>query len=139
MKSRMPSFLRVFANPRKFRVMIPVKKIVADNKVYEEGVERYKERLVTDGDIGTIIVIKHPSYDLYAVLDGHHRFWACQKAGMEEVACAVVDDYVGLAYFMTKEGYLQPPPLITKYLRVPLKRMTTFLREFFEYPSRFSR
>jgi hypothetical protein len=132
--------ITVFLNPEKFAQDIPVKQIVADKKVYKDGVERYKKLLKKGKDIGTLIVVKHPKKDLYAVLDGHHRFWALKEMGAKHVKCAVVIDYYGLTFELTKKGFYQPSPEITKKLRVPVhewgKEMVCYLNEFKKDPLR---
>ena len=132
------SVLTVFLNPEKYAQDIPVKQIVADKKVYKEGVERYKKLLKKGEDIGTLIVVKHPRKDIYAILDGHHRFWALKEMGAIHVKCAVVVDYYGLTFHLTKKGFYQPTPEITKKLRVPIHRwgdeMLCYLNEFKKDP-----
>jgi len=124
----------IFLNPDRYAVRIPVKKIVADRKVTEEGVERYKRLYKDKGDVGTIIVVRHPKKDLYAVLDGHHRFWALKELGARTIKCAVIQDYYGLTFLMTKRGFYQPTPEFTKHLRIPILRwgagLLTYLEEF---------
>jgi hypothetical protein len=63
----------VFSNPEKYLVQLPIDKIIADSKVSREGVEGYKQRIKDGEKVGLIIVVKHPKFDVYAVLDGHHR------------------------------------------------------------------
>ena len=130
--------LAVFLNPDKHSEDIPVVKIVAAKKVYKEGVERYKRLIKKGGDIGTLIVVKHPKKELYAVLDGHHRFWAAKELGRKTIKCAVVVDYYGLTFHLTKKGFYQPAPDFTKRLRVPILRwgeeMVKYLEEFKENP-----
>jgi hypothetical protein len=36
----------------------------------------YQKRIQNGEKIGPLIVVKHPNFDLYAVLDGHHRYYA---------------------------------------------------------------
>ena len=124
----------IFLNPDKYAVRIPVKKIVADRKVSEEGVERYKRLYKDKVDVGAIIVVRHPKKDLYAVLDGHHRFWALKELGAKTIKCAVIQDYYGLTFLMTKKGFYQPTPEFTKQLRIPIMRwgegLLTYLETF---------
>jgi hypothetical protein len=120
----------ILKNPEKYAEYISIKKIVADSKVYSEGVKKYENRIRNGDDIGTIIVIKHPKKELYAVLDGHHRYWAQKEMGIKEIKCAVIQDYFGLLFSVTKEGLLQPTKEFTKYLRVPFKKIENYLYEF---------
>jgi len=127
----------VFFNPEKHKVDISVRKIVADKKVYREGVERYKNMLKSDRDIGTIVVVKHPEKDLYAVLDGHHRFWALKETKANEIKCAVIEDPLGILFELTKDGYIQPTVELTKYFVIPLKRFEERFNEFRKQPFNF--
>ncbi len=120
----------VFFNPKKHKVSISVKTIIADKKVYREGVERYKNMLKLGSDIGTIVVVKHPEKDLYTVLDGHHRFWALKEMKFNEIKCAVIQDPFGILFGLTKDGYLQPTVELTQYFVVPLKKFEEQFNEF---------
>jgi len=132
----------VFRNPEKYARAIPIEKLVADKKVYAKGVERYKDMLEKGKDLGAIIVVKHPRKDLYAVLDGHHRFWAQKETGAETIDCAVITDYYGLTFHLTKHGVWQPGPEFTKRIRIPLIKwgqgLVNFLKEFREDPKKVS-
>ena len=120
----------VFFNPEKHRVNISVKKIIADEKVYSEGVERYRNMLKSGNDIGTIVVVKHPKEDLYAVLDGHHRFFALKEMRVNKVKCAIIQDPFGVLFGLARDGYIQPTREITQYFVVPLKRFEERFNEF---------
>ncbi len=120
----------VFFNPDKHRVSISVKKIIADKKVYRKGVERYKTVLESGKNLPTIVVVKHPEKDLYAVLDGHHRFWALKETKVNEIQCAVIQDPVGILFNLTRDGYLQPTVELTQHFVVPLKKFEEQLNEF---------
>ena len=120
----------VFFNPEKHRVNISVTKIIADEKVYREGVKRYKNMLKSGRDIGTIVVIKHPEKDLYTVLDGHHRFFALKEMKFNKIKCAVIQDPFGILFGLTKDGYLQPTSELTQYFVVPLKKFEEQFNEF---------
>jgi len=128
--------LDIIFNPEKHAVYIPSERIIADKKVYREGVDFYKRKLERGEDLGTLRVIKHPQMYLYAVLDGHHRYWAQRECGVKKIKCAPLEDSVGLLFFFTKEGLLQPLPLFTKYFRVPFKRMENYLNDFFNNPEK---
>ncbi len=66
----------VFANPEKYLLRLPIEKIVADTKVDPEAIEMYKKKIQSGEKIAPLIVVKHPKFDVYAVLDGHHRYYA---------------------------------------------------------------
>ncbi|TET90563.1 MAG: hypothetical protein E3J35_05660 [Methanomassiliicoccales archaeon] len=126
----MVDIIRAYASPDKYRTNLPVEKIVADEKIEERGVSHYQEFLEQRKELKPIIVIKHPKKDLYAVLDGHHRFWALKRTGMGQIPAVVVDVYTNLGFEMTKKGYFQPSPLFTKYVRIPLKKLTEYMKTF---------
>lgn len=115
---------------------IEIEKIVADKKVYKKGVESYKKEIISGKNIRLITVVKHPKINLYAVLDGHHRFWAQKELGKSRIKCTVIHDFIGPLFFFTKEGYLQPTPLFTEYVRVPFKKLKRFLEEFIKEPEK---
>ena len=100
----------VFANPEKYLVRLPMEKIVADTKVSPEFVEWYKQRIQRGERVGPIIVVKHPRFDVYAVLDGHHRYYAFLELGRKEVNCALAGDFSSVFFYMTEHGYFQPKP-----------------------------
>ena len=84
--------------------------------------------------IKAIVVVKHPKKDYYAVLDGHHRFWAQKTLGYATIKCAVIEDFFGLGFHMTKNGIFQPDPRFTRYVRIPLKRFYSYITEFIKDP-----
>jgi len=133
----------VFINPDKYTEKISVDKIITDMKVYRQGVERYKDMLKQRKDLGTIIVLKHPREDIFAVVDGHHRFIAQQEFGIKEVDCAVLGDFSSFIFHMTKDGWFQPSPEITQYFRVPILQfqedLKKFLEEFIKNPEIFKK
>jgi hypothetical protein len=100
----------VFANPEKYLLRLPIEKIVADTKVDTEAIEMYKKKLQNGEKIAPIIVVKHPKFDVYAVLDGHHRYYAFLELGKKEVNCALAGDFSSLMFYMTEHGYFQPKP-----------------------------
>jgi len=65
----------VFQNPEKYLVWVPIKEVVADTKVTRDGVDRYKKKIKNGEKIAPLIVVKHPKFHKYAVLDGHHRYY----------------------------------------------------------------
>ena len=100
----------VFANPEKYLVCLPMDKIVADTKVDPEAIEMYKKKIQKGEKIAPLIVVKHPNYDVYAVLDGHHRYYALLELGKKQVDCALAGDFSSLMFYMTEQGYFQPKP-----------------------------
>jgi hypothetical protein len=130
--------LPILLHPEDFAEPIPVKMIVADKKVYKEGVEHFVKALKAKEDVGTIVVVKHPKKRLFAVLDGHHRFWAQKEFGVKIISCAVIQDYTGLTFLLTQKGFYQPSPEITKNLRAPIKKwgaeILIYLKMFKEDP-----
>lgn len=129
----------ILINPDKYKETIDVDKIVADIKVDYEGVERCRRKIEAGEDISTIVVVKHPKEDLYAALDGHHRYWAVRWEELKEMDCAVIYDLVGLLFLLTREGVLQPPIEFTKYVRIPLRRAVSYLNEFLYNPEKLLR
>src|SRR5674476_1087626 len=75
----------VFANPEKYLLRLPIEKIVADTKVDPEAIEMYKKKIKNGDKIAPLIVVKHPKFDVYAVLDGHHRYYALLEMGKKMV------------------------------------------------------
>jgi len=122
----------VLVNPRKYARPIAIDKIIADTKVSRDGVEYYKKKIEANESIEPIVVVKHPRLDVYAVLDGHHRYWACKELGKETVDCAVAEDYSSVIFYLTEHGYLQPSTETTKHLRLPAKKMHENLKQFLE-------
>jgi hypothetical protein len=120
----------VFVNPSKYLKRLPLEKIVADSKVSRRGVERYKEKIVKGENIPPIIVVKHPTKDIYAVLDGHHRYYAYLELEQKEVDCAVAGDFSGIIFYMTKRGLFQPHSEITERIRVPALRFHENVKQF---------
>ncbi|MEE8322508.1 MAG: ParB N-terminal domain-containing protein [Candidatus Bathyarchaeia archaeon] len=112
--------LDIFLFPEKYSVPLPIDQIVADAKVDADGVIRYKEQLASGKQLRPIVVVKHPRKDLYAVVDGHHRFFAQIEFGQKDIDCAVIQDFVGFMFQLTKDGWLQPHPAFTKHVRVPI-------------------
>ena len=114
--------------PEKYAVELPIEKIACDENVDTDYVQRLSE--VDVSKFTPIIVIKHPDKDLYAVLDGHHRFKAARLNRMKTIKAVVVDDYVGLGFELTRQGVFQPSPEFTKYIRLPMKRFIEYMHDF---------
>ena len=122
----------VFVNPEKYAVCLPISKVVADSKVDRKGVESYKSKIENGEKIAPLIVVKHPQKDLYAVLDGHHRYYALAELGRKKVDCALAGDYSSVMFYLTENGYLQPALGVTKAIRAPAKELHKNLQEFLE-------
>jgi hypothetical protein len=120
----------VFLYPDKYAVRLPVGKLVADAKVSRQGIELYKQKIVDNQKINPIIVVKHPRKDLYAVLDGHHRYYASLEMGKKEVDCALAGDYSSVIFYLTQRGYFQPSPEFTEGFRQPAIRLHQNLKQF---------
>jgi len=124
---------RKFTNPRKYSEKIDVKKIVAIPKLQKKGVERYKEIILSGKPVRPIIVLKHPEQDLYAVLDGHHRFYAYLELGFPTVEAVVVKSSKHL-FDITKRGLLQPTPRMTKFIHIPVIIFSKYVNKFIRTP-----
>ena len=125
----MTDLIRAYTMPEKYAVDLPVDKIVCDENVDYEYVQKLAE-VMNASKLTPIVVIKHPDKELYAVLDGHHRFKAARIRGFSKIKAAVVDDYVGLGFEFTRQGVFQPSPEFTKYIRLPLKRFIEYMQHF---------
>ena len=130
----MTDLFRAYASPDKHALDLPIDSIVADVKVYEGWVDELSNNCDHPSEFKAIVVVKHPKQDIYAVLDGHHRFEVARRTGMPTIRAAVVDDYIGLGFHLTKAGTFQPPAEVTKFIRVPIKRFTTFMERFLKNP-----
>jgi protein-tyrosine-phosphatase len=105
----------VYVHPEKHLLVLPIEKIVADTKVSRKIIEFYKRKIVTGETLFAIVVIKNPGKDIYAVLDGHHRYYACLELGKKEVECAFAGDFSGLVFTMARIGFFQPATEIVEY------------------------
>jgi hypothetical protein len=112
--------LDIFLYPEKHSTLLPIGRLVADTKVDPDGVTRYKEQLAAGQQLRPIVVIKHPHKNMYAVIDGHHRFFAQLEYGKKDINCAVIPDFTGFMFNLTKDGWLQPHPILTKHVRIPI-------------------
>jgi len=124
----MTDLIRAYTSPDKYAVDLHIEKIVCDENVDDDYVQRLAEMDLSK--LKPIIVIKHPHKELYAVLDGHHRFKATKLSGVKMIKAAVVDDYVGLGFELTRQEAFQPSPEFTRYVRLPLKRFMDYMRDF---------
>ena len=130
----MVDIIRAYTKSDRYKELIPMDKIVVDEKVVDEGVARYEEMIEAGEELKPIVVIKHPKEEFYAVLDGHHRFWAMTRKGLKKAPCVVINVYTNLQFKMTEKGYFQPSPLFTKYVRIPAKRFRRYMANFLENP-----
>ena len=120
----------VFRNPSKYLKRLPVEEIVADTRVYRKGVERYKEKIARGEATPPIIVVKHPTKELYAVLDGHHRYYAYAELGTKEIDCALAGDASRVIFYLTEHGLFQPPSDVTEHIRVPALQFNANVKQF---------
>ena len=129
----MTDLFRAYFDPNKHAREIPVDRIISDDKVDEDYLDKMKNDVPDPKEMRAIVVIKHPKVEMYSVLDGHHRLRIHRDMGCDTIRAAIVDDYIGLGFYLTKVGAFQPTPAFTKYIRVPLKRwmgqMELFLRD----------
>ena len=123
----------VFIHPAKYAVCLPIEKVVADSKVSRHGVELYKQKIRRQEKIRPIIVVKHPRKELYAVLDGHHRYYAVLEMGKKEIDCALAGDYSSVIFYLTEHGYFQPTAEVTEGIRQPAIRLHQNLKQFLSH------
>jgi hypothetical protein len=130
----------VFANPEKYMVRLPIDKIIADSKVSREGVEKYKQKIKKGKKVAPIIVVKHPRFEAYAVLDGHHRYYAYLELGKKEVNCALAGDFSSVMFYLTEHGFFQPKKEIREEMRRPIplfhENVDEFLHNFLKDPNK---
>lgn len=123
-------------NPEKHAESIEIKKIVAAPKLHKDGVERYKKQILDGKMVKPIVVLKHPTEEAYAVLDGHHRFYALLELGATTVDAAVISSRTKFLFNRTKDGWLQPTPAMTKYIHVPVLVFARYINEFVKKPKK---
>jgi len=133
----------VFANPEKYLVRLPIEKIVADTKVDPEAIEMYKKKIQNGEKIAPIIVVKHPKFEVYAVLDGHHRYYAYLELGKKQVNCALAGDFSSVVLYMTEHGYFQPKPETKEENQKKVihlhENLQDFLHNFLKDPAKSAR
>ncbi len=130
----MTDLIRAYFDPERYARELPIEAVVSDEKVDEGHKASLGGKGLDPATMRPIVVIKHPRRDLYAVLDGHHRFSVVRGMGCATIRAAVVDDYVGLGFHLTKRGLFQPTPAFTKHVRVPAKRFVAWMTEFLKHP-----
>jgi len=133
----MTDLFRAYFDPEKHGQDIPVELIVSDEKVDEEHLARIGGAGLDPETMRPIVVIRHPKEEAYSVLDGHHRFRLIKDMECDTIRAAVVDDYVGLGFFLTKKGAFQPTPEFTKHVRLPIKRFIWWMTGFLKDPLSF--
>jgi hypothetical protein len=133
----------VFANPEKYLLCLPIEKIVADTKVSVEAIELYKQKIKNGEKIPPIIVVKHPKFDVYAVLDGHHRYYACLEMGRKEIECALAGDFSSVMFYLTEQGFFQPNLETKGEMRKPVlqlhENIQDFLQNFLKDPDKLKK
>ena len=122
----------VLSNPEKYLVRLPIEKLVADTKVDPEAIEMYKKKIKNGEKIAPLIVVKHPKFEKYAVLDGHHRYYAFLELGKKEVDCALSGDFSSVIYTMTKHGYFQPGAEVRKGIYKQVFQVHENIQEFLD-------
>ena len=125
-------------HPDKYVEKLDIKKVVAAAKFYRKGVDKYKEKILAGEKIRPIVVLKHPVEDLYAVLDGHHRFYAFLESGFQTVEVAVMKSNKFL-FEKTKSGWLQPTPKMTKYIHIPTIVLARYVNNFVKSPKKLAK
>ncbi len=120
--------VEALVNPEKYAVCLSIDKVVADSKVSTDGIERYKQKIANKEKIKPVLVVKHPSKERYAVLDGHHLYYAAKSLDKKEIEVAVIGDYSQVMYYLTKNGYFQP----SSEIRTPILELHKNIKEFLE-------
>ncbi len=126
----------VFVHPTKYLLWLPITKIVADKKVQRLIIEHYKRKIRKGDDIRPIVVIEKPNREIYAVWDGHHRYYAYLELGIKAVRCAYAGNLSGLLFFMVEHGFFQPTSevVIDPFLTVVINR-EYYLRKILKPPN----
>lgn len=122
----------VFANPEKYLIRLPIEKIIADTKVSQEAINLYKQKIKSGAKVPPIIVVKHPEFEVYAVLDGHHRYYAYLELGKKYIDCAPAGDFSSIIFYMTEHGFFQPNPEARGELRKPVLQLHENIQEFLQ-------
>jgi hypothetical protein len=120
----------VFVNPAKYTRPLATKKIIADKKFSRQGVDFYKQKITKKEKVNPIIVVKHPRKKIYAVLDGHHRYYAYRELRVKYINSALAGNYSSVIFYLTEHGYFQPSSQVTDHLRQPIKEFNQNLKEF---------
>jgi len=99
--------LEVYENPEKYLLRLPTKKVVADTKVSRVIVDRYVQKIKEGVELEPIIVFKQSKVDLFAVVDGHHRYQAYIQCEKKEVNCALEGVIPYFIFNIIRRGFLQ--------------------------------
>jgi hypothetical protein len=107
-----PSFtwfinLDVYEHPEKYLLRLPTRNVVADSKVSREIVNRYVKKIKDGKVLEPIIVFKHSKSDLFAVVDGHHRYQAYIECEKKEINCTLEGVIPDIIFKIIRRGYLQ--------------------------------
>ena len=124
--------------PEKHSQKIEIKNIVAAPKLHREGVDRYKKQILAGKNVKPIVVLKHPDREVYAVLDGHHRFYAFLELGYKRIDAAVIKSNK-LLFNTAKDGWLQPTPEMTRFIHVPALAFKKYVNDFVKNPKKHIR
>jgi hypothetical protein len=122
----------VFSNPEKYIICLPIGEIIADIKVSPKAIELYKQKIKNKEKIHPIIVVKHPKYTVYAVLDGHHRYYAYLEMGKKEIECALAGDFSTVVFYLTEQGFFQPNLETKGEMRKPILQLHENLQDFLQ-------
>ena len=122
----------VIVNPAKYARLLATKKIVADKKFSRQGVDFYKQKIIKKEKVDPIIVVKHPRKKVYAVLDGHHRYYAYRELRVKYINSVLAGNYSSVIFYLTEHGYFQPSSQVTDHLRQPIKEFNQNLKEFLD-------
>ena len=120
----------VFANPQKYLICLPIDKLVADTKVSQEAIALYRQKIKNGQKIAPLIVVKHPRFDVYAVLDGHHRYYALLETGKKMVDCALAGDFSSVMFYLTEHGFFQPNLGAKGEMEKPVLQLHENIQEF---------
>ncbi len=122
----------VFSNPEKYLIRLSIDKIIADTKVSSEAIEFYKQKIKKGEKIAPLIVIKHPRFDVYAVLDGHHRYYAYLEMGKKRVNCALAENFSSVMFYLTEHGFFQPNLKTKGEMQKPILKLHENIQEFLQ-------
>jgi hypothetical protein len=129
--------LDVYEHPEKHLLRLPTKKVVADSNVSRVIVDRYVQKIKDGVDLEPIIVFKHSKIDLFAVVDGHHRYQAYIQCEKKEINCALEGVIPNVIFNIIRRGYLQkkskkggnPMPAHERVFRI----IRTFFKQLFHH------
>lgn len=60
-------------------------------KHFAESVDELAKSIAKEGLLKKVLVVKDEEPDKYLVIDGMRRVLACEKLGMQEIACELAD------------------------------------------------